>query len=162
MQTALTPLMGPCAVLMPALCAPAPPPPQASPAGNRSTGQRPVAYCCYLCGAQFGSQSLGIHLGACREKWERVEGAKPAHERRPLPPPPEEMEAGGPLPSAPAEVDAFNARMFEYYDRISLTPCAHCGRTFRPDALEKHAKVSDAGRQICLIGWHKTCSLPPT
>uniref|UniRef100_A0A8B9X9T9 C2HC/C3H-type domain-containing protein n=1 Tax=Bos mutus grunniens TaxID=30521 RepID=A0A8B9X9T9_BOSMU len=45
---------------------------------------------CYICGREFGSQSLGIHEPQCLEKW-RVENSKlPKHLSRPEPskPPP--------------------------------------------------------------------------
>ena len=35
---------------------------------------------------------------------------------------------------------------YRYWDKISLVPCGICGRTFRPDAFEKHAKVCVGGR----------------
>lgn len=49
---------------------------------------------CYLCGCQFGSQSLFIHAANCQEKWLKKEANKPKNMRRPLPPPPAELEAG--------------------------------------------------------------------
>uniref|UniRef100_A0A8C8Z8S4 C2HC/C3H-type domain-containing protein n=1 Tax=Prolemur simus TaxID=1328070 RepID=A0A8C8Z8S4_PROSS len=40
---------------------------------------------CYVCGREFGSQSLAIHEPQCLEKW-RVENSKlPEELRRPLP-----------------------------------------------------------------------------
>ena len=65
---------------------------------------RPKAYCCYLCGAQFGSQSLFIHIAKCEDKWTKKEAEKPKRERRPVPPPPSELESGE-VPSAPGAID---------------------------------------------------------
>ena len=49
-----------------------------------------------------------------QEKREKVEAAKLPSERRPIPLAPAELEND--LPTAPADVDAFNARMFDYYN----------------------------------------------
>lgn len=47
----------------------------------RREGQRPRAYVCYLCGQQFGSQSLTIHVPQCYEKWLKVRVACGNHGR---------------------------------------------------------------------------------
>ena len=117
------------------------PGPQTAPAQLRRNGERPRTFCCFLCGAQFGSTSILIHIAACKRKWEMAEEVKPVRERRPLPPdPPELLE---PLPMDPAGMDIFNSAMFVYFDQVSLVPCGSCGRTFRPDALDRHSKVCD-------------------
>ena len=38
----------------------------------------------------------------------------------------------------------FNARMFEYYNRISLCQCPHCGRSFNEEAFARHATMCTA------------------
>jgi hypothetical protein len=55
---------------------------------------RPKAYVCYLCGCQFGSKSLFIHIANCQEKWLKKEANKAKGMSRPLPLPPAELEAG--------------------------------------------------------------------
>lgn len=100
---------------------------------------RPRAYVCYLCGAQFGSASLSIHISQCQKKWTDCEQQKPARERRALPPPPAELQA--PLPKLPQDIDDFNSKMFAYWDKVTLLECPGCSRTFRPEALEVHARV---------------------
>jgi hypothetical protein len=67
---------------------------------------RPISYVCYLCGAQFGSQSLFIHVGKCQDKWLQREEGKPVRERRQLPQPPAEMESG----ELPCTGDAIDGR----------------------------------------------------
>lgn len=42
---------------------------------------------CYICGREFGTKSLKIHLKTCKQKWEWEENKKPKKERRPLPEP---------------------------------------------------------------------------
>ena len=52
---------------------------------GRQTGERPKGLMCHICGREFGTKSLEIHLRACKKKWEIQESAKPANERRPCP-----------------------------------------------------------------------------
>ena len=63
---------------------------------------RPRLLVCYLCGREYGSKSLGIHLPQCRKMFEAQEAKKPKSQRRKLPTlPPGYMEAmnnvAGPL-----------------------------------------------------------------
>ncbi|KAF5841482.1 hypothetical protein DUNSADRAFT_12647 [Dunaliella salina] len=131
------------------VCAPKPGSPAAGGSGGgRGAGggpnydARPRAYNCYLCGQQYGSQSLLIHIPQCFEKWLKVEAAKPPKERREPPPPPPELDE--PLPTHPDEIDAFNARMCGAFNDKSLMRCKHCGRSMRPDALSKHQRLCTA------------------
>ena len=80
---------------------------------------RPLAYCCYLCGAQFGSQSLRIHIAKCQEKWENKESGKPPRERRAVPPPPPELDANELPTSAEGIEGAHMARR---------APCSLCAQ----------------------------------
>eukprot|EP01023_Acetabularia_acetabulum_P047817 TRINITY_DN5041_c0_g2_i3.p1 TRINITY_DN5041_c0_g2~~TRINITY_DN5041_c0_g2_i3.p1 ORF type:complete len:467 (-),score=81.56 TRINITY_DN5041_c0_g2_i3:1644-3044(-) len=106
--------------------------------------KKPTGYVCYLCGAQFGSRSLHIHLKSCQKKWVQVEEQKPKREQRRLPDPPPGVDLVN-LPTTPNEVQEFNSFMFNYFDKISLVKCSTCSRTFRPDALERHAKSCSGG-----------------
>ena len=47
--------------------------------------KRPNALVCYICGKQYGSHSLKIHLKTCEKKWEIEQSKKPEHLRRPVP-----------------------------------------------------------------------------
>ena len=40
---------------------------------------------CYLCGREYGTASLPIHIPQCKKKWQQKEAMKPKSERRPLP-----------------------------------------------------------------------------
>jgi zinc-finger of a C2HC-type len=59
--------------------------------GNPSGGSpdkmvsRPKALTCYICGREFGTSSLEIHLKSCKKKWELEEEKKPKKDRRPVP-----------------------------------------------------------------------------
>lgn len=46
---------------------------------------KPKSLTCYICGREFGTRSLSIHLKTCIKKWELQEMSKPKKERRQLP-----------------------------------------------------------------------------
>ena len=104
---------------------------------NDSPGAPPQLPACHLCGRQFGTSSLAIHLKACRERWAREHPGK-------TPP-----EPGAPIPvGAPAgskEWKAFNASAIEKYESETLEPCPHCARTFLPDRLVVHLRTCGKG-----------------
>ena len=62
---------------------------------------RPKALMCYICGREYGTKSLEIHIKTCMKKWEIEESKKPRKDRRPMPQPPKEfnqmMAKGGDL-----------------------------------------------------------------
>ena len=114
-----------------------PPPPVAagrspSPRGPASKLTLPV---CHICGRQFGTSSLEIHLKTCRVKYERENG-KPAPEL------PKDIPTNKPVKSR--EWSEFNAAAEEGWNG-SLAPCPHCGRTFLPDRLEIHLRSCRGG-----------------
>jgi len=47
---------------------------------------------CYICGREFGSRSIVIHIPQCKKKWEREQERLPKSQRRPLPSEPEKLE----------------------------------------------------------------------
>ena len=76
----------------------------------------------HLCGRQFGTSSLAIHLKACRERWAREHpGKTPPSPAAPIP-------VGAPAGSKGGK--AFNASAIEKYESETLEPCPHCARTF--------------------------------
>ena len=46
---------------------------------------RPKALICYICGRQYGTTSLKIHLKTCQKQWEIEQQKKPPKERKPVP-----------------------------------------------------------------------------
>ena len=60
-----------------------------SPQSNKSESEqywdpeleppKPKLLVCYICGREFGSTSLEIHLKTCKQKWEWAQEQKPAH-----------------------------------------------------------------------------------
>jgi hypothetical protein len=49
---------------------------------------RPRTIVCYICGREYGTASIDIHLKTCKQKWEYEEAKKPVNQRRPIPEPP--------------------------------------------------------------------------
>jgi len=103
--------------------------------------KRPKAINCYICGQQYGTASIDIHIPQCVKKWDKVESQKPKHERRPVPPKPVSFDAAisGVKSGDYSGIDAMNVDTFESYNTNALVPCV-CGRTFLPDSLKRHQK----------------------
>ena len=96
--------------------------------------RRPGFLVCYICGREFGSQSLGIHEPQCLEKW-RVENSKlPKHLRRPEPSKPPPLSGSGSY-----NLQAANEAAFQSF-QAQLLPCESCSRTFLPDQLLVHQR----------------------
>ena len=75
---------------------------------------------CHLCGREFGTASIQIHMKACAEKYEREKG-------KPAPPPPDMLNklTNGDRPIKPSQADweAYNeARQFEYQTQHCSSP----------------------------------------
>ncbi|XP_051019155.1 zinc finger protein 474 [Acomys russatus] len=96
--------------------------------------RRPGFRICYICGREFGSQSIAIHEPQCLEKW-RVENSKlPKHLRRPEPSKPQPVRGSGSYSLQAANEEAFQSA------QAQLLPCEYCGRTFLPDRLLVHQR----------------------
>lgn len=96
--------------------------------------RRPGFRICYICGREFGSQSLAIHEPQCLEKW-RIENSKlPKHLRRPEPSKPQPLSGSG-----SSSLQAANEAAFQS-SQAQLLPCESCGRTFLPDRLLVHQR----------------------
>lgn len=46
---------------------------------------RPKALMCYICGREFGTASLEIHLKTCKKKFELEQSKVPLRQRKPVP-----------------------------------------------------------------------------
>ena len=113
------------------------PPPASAPSPSaRMKGAPPRLPNCHLCGRQFGTTSLGIHLKACKERWEREHG-------RPAPEPDTPMPIGARAGSR--EWEAFNEAATQKFNDETLLPCPHCGRTFLKDRLAVHLRSCGRG-----------------
>ncbi|KAK7796213.1 hypothetical protein U0070_005261 [Myodes glareolus] len=96
--------------------------------------RRPGFRICYICGREFGSQSIAIHEPQCLEKW-RIENSKlPKHLKRPEPLKPQPIGGSGSYSLQVANEEAFQSA------QAQLLPCDCCGRTFWPDRLLVHQR----------------------
>jgi hypothetical protein len=56
---------------------------------------KPRSLVCYICGREFGTKSLKIHLKTCAQKWEWEESKKPKKDQRPVPQAPLDLDEVG-------------------------------------------------------------------
>ncbi|CAM6020167.1 unnamed protein product [Sphagnum balticum] len=104
-------------------------------------GSRPRMLMCYLCGREFGSKSLPIHIPQCKKKWMAEEEKKPPNQRRPMPLPPEKEV---PIKTDGIEaIDDFNQGASAAF-MASLEECPHCKRKFVPKAFKHHQNACTA------------------
>lgn len=59
---------------------------------TREQLSRPQSVTCYLCGRDFGTASIEIHLKTCKKKWEQEQSVKPNLQRRLTPVQPQNFE----------------------------------------------------------------------
>jgi len=101
----------------------------------------PVFVTCYICGRDFGSRSIGIHVPKCKQKWEAEQEKLPKKERRPLPTAPENFDKVVSGEIKGKDLVKMNQKAFDDYNDTALESCQFCGRTFLPKALESHKKA---------------------
>jgi hypothetical protein len=101
--------------------------------------ERPMGIMCYICGREYFSKSISIHIENCKEKWIKEEALKPKAERRKMPEPPKKFDEML-LTGGKGNRDEYNDEAFKEYNEKALVPCEKCGRTFLPDSLKKHIK----------------------
>ena len=65
---------------------------KSSMSSTYSAPKKPKSVMCYICGREFGTASINIHIKSCQKKWEIEESKKPRNERRPMPQPPRDWE----------------------------------------------------------------------
>ncbi|CAG9858010.1 unnamed protein product [Phyllotreta striolata] len=93
-------------------------------------GSRKITLTCYICGREYGTQSLPLHEPKCLEKWERENALLPKH-----------------LQLKPPKKPTVDSRNTEEWNlaaweaaQSNLVPCPNCGRTFYPDRLVVHQR----------------------
>lgn len=116
----------------------------------------PAPLACYICGGSYLSEkSLEIHSKACRKRFQQREAKREPRLRRPLleehelPEGVSTLEAyyelsdgKAPDPAELAKAAAFDELVArQKQQEANLVPCAHCGRTFAWDRLDKHQRV---------------------
>ncbi|OWK60852.1 Zinc finger protein 474 [Lonchura striata] len=96
--------------------------------------RRPPFKECYICGREFGSQSIAIHEPKCLEKWCIENNQRPKHLKRPEPRKPEILAGSGSYTLTDENEAA------DYSAQAQLVPCRNCGQTFFPDCLPMHER----------------------
>ncbi|XP_048358820.1 zinc finger protein 474 [Sphaerodactylus townsendi] len=95
--------------------------------------RRPGFTVCFICGKEFGSQSLPIHEPKCLEKWHIENDKLPKHLRRPEPVKPQALLRGSDNIKPAIGLSSQS-------NQVHLLPCENCGRTFLPDRLLVHQR----------------------
>lgn len=128
---------------------------------------RPKAIMCFICGREYGTTSLKIHIKSCEKKWNIEQEKLPAKKRKPCPQAPPNFDdiilvAQGKKPKTVLDsaddsrainpqnlsVQAYNEAAFTNWNEKVLEECKHCGRTFRPEALVHHARSCTAAKPL--------------
>lgn len=99
---------------------------------------------CYICGRDFGTRSIGIHLPNCQKKWDTEQEKLPKCQRRPIPQAPEGFDKilSGEIKGK--NLTKVNQKAFEEFNDTALLPCENCQRTFQPPALAIHQRSCTA------------------
>ena len=113
---------------------------------KRAPGQRPRGLICPLCGREYGTASLQIHIKSCRQKFLLQQQDLPKNMRKN----PDKIiaayEQNQAMMNSMASgsgtynFDALNDQAFDAYNKEALVPCSNCGRTFLPDRLIVHQR----------------------
>ncbi|XP_042311790.1 zinc finger protein 474-like [Sceloporus undulatus] len=98
--------------------------------------RRPPTVICYICGREYGTQSISIHEPQCLKKWHIENDQLPKHLRRPEPMKPVVRSIGA---KGYYDLDALNESAWQSA-QSQLVPCNICGRTFLPDRLIVHQR----------------------
>jgi Zn finger protein HypA/HybF involved in hydrogenase expression len=93
--------------------------------------KKPLALACHLCGSEFGTTSIAIHIPTCEKKWLAAQEILPPHlVRRRAPRPPE-----CPIPDSKDTVgiEQYNEEAYSIYNQESRASCPSCHRQFNPE-----------------------------
>ncbi|CAF0998092.1 unnamed protein product [Brachionus calyciflorus] len=93
---------------------------------------KPKSAVCYICGREFGTQSIAIHEPQCLKKWEIENNKLPRELRRPKPVKPE-------FGTQALTREEMNELAWEA-SKSQLIPCPNCGRKFATDRLPVHQR----------------------
>ena len=100
---------------------------------------------CYICGRDFGTRSIGIHIPSCTKKWENeqvgggvgvlclsnflnLQEKLPKSNRRPVPQAPENFDKVISGEIKGKDLIKMNQKAFDDYNETSLQSCQWCGR----------------------------------
>jgi hypothetical protein len=98
---------------------------------------------CYICGRDFGTKSISIHIPNCIKKWDAAQKKLPKEQRRAPPSAPVDLERwqctlyltfpGGHLRVIKGELkgeqlDQYNTQALQDWNTAALSGCEHCKR----------------------------------
>ncbi|XP_031794847.1 zinc finger protein 474 isoform X2 [Sarcophilus harrisii] len=124
--------------------------------------RRPKLRLCYICGREFGSQSISIHEPQCLQKWHIENNKLPRNLRSPEPQKPKPLsDSSSSYDSQSSDRAAFGSA------QVQQLPCEYCGGTFLPDHLIVHLRSCNPKSNFSesLLGKKKTLGgfvSPPT
>jgi len=129
-----------------------------NPVGGGVSWNKPVALICHICGREYGTTSLAIHLPQCAKLWKDRQKLLPRSERRPVPTAPlklSEITAMKIDSSDTAAMEQFNKTMMGVFVEKGLVGCQHCGRRFLEEKLPVHQRSCTAERPAAAVGSHR-------
>ena len=78
---------------------------------------RPKSLTCYVCGREYGTTSLKIHIPQCKKKWNDQQRKKPKCDRRPPPSAPGGFNnLVGQNKISRNDIDNYNRKAFDNYN----------------------------------------------
>jgi len=103
---------------------------------------RPKMLVCPLCGREFGTLSLPIHMKTCKEKFELEQQRLPKNQRRSAEAIIEKYNQMGSEMKNEGRYSVLNLNndAYKMWNDEVLVPCENCGRTFLPDRLTVHLR----------------------
>jgi hypothetical protein len=127
---------------------------------TKPLAMKPRALMCYICGREYGTTSLKIHLPQCASLWKKRENLKPRSERRPVPAAPAHLAqllkgGKGAAAMSATQLQAANDAAYETYNEKAMCKCDNCGRTFLEERLGVHQRSCKPGE--CAIKTHALC-----
>ena len=125
---------------------------------------KPPGLVCHICGREYGTTSLAIHLPQCAQLWKDRQKLLPRSERRPVPKAPMSITDITAMKVDSKDVDAmdrFNRQQMDAFTSKSLLPCQHCGRRFLEEKLPIHQRSCTADKPAAAVGSHRLKQAEP-
>ena len=129
-----------------------------NPVGGGVTWNKPPALLCHICGREYGTTSLAIHLPQCAKLWKDRQKLLPRSERRPVPKAPLTLSTITSMKidsKDTAAMEEFNRTMMGVFVEKGLVGCQHCGRRFLEEKLPIHQRSCTAERPAAAVGTHR-------
>ncbi|VEL31280.1 unnamed protein product, partial [Protopolystoma xenopodis] len=104
----------------------------------------PITVVCYICGREFGTQSIDIHEPQCLKKWHNENDQLPKSRRRqpPVKPIITMSSKSLDLKATPDNIEySLHNELASKAAIANLIPCHKCNRRFNPDRIDVHERV---------------------